>query len=61
MASAPLAGTGMTRVTERETKVDWAWLLRDIAGRYQNAQKITLMMDNLNTSSPAHRRHGKAT
>lgn len=52
MASEPLAGTRMTKVTERKTKVDWAWFLRDIAGRYQDAQKITLVMDNLNTHSP---------
>ena len=52
MASEPLAGTRMTKVTECKTKVDWAWFLRDIAGRYQDAQKITLVMDNLNTHSP---------
>ena len=41
MASEPLAGTRMTKVTERKTKVDWAKFLQDIAGRYQDAQKIT--------------------
>ncbi len=52
MASEPLAGKRMTKVTERKTKVDWAKFLQDIAGRYQDAQKITLVMDNLNTHSP---------
>jgi len=52
MATEPLAGTRMTKVTERKTKVDWARFLQDIDGRYQNAQKITLVMDNLNTQSP---------
>lgn len=52
MASEPLAGTRMTKVTERKTKVDWAQFLQDIAERYQAAQKITLVMDNLNTHSP---------
>jgi hypothetical protein len=52
MASEPLAGTRMTKVTERKTKVDWARFLQDIAGRYRDAQKITLVMDNLNTHSP---------
>jgi len=52
MASEPLAGTRMTKVTERKTKVDWARFLQDINGRYQDAQKITLVMDNLNTHSP---------
>jgi len=52
MASEPLAGTRMTKVTERMAKVDWAHFLQDIAGCYQDAKKITLVMDNLNTHSP---------
>lgn len=52
MASEPLAGTRMTKVTERKTKVDWAQFLHDIAERYPVAKKITLVMDNLNTHSP---------
>jgi len=52
MASEPLAGTRMTKVTERRGKVDWARFLQDIAERYQDARKITLVMDNLNTHSP---------
>ena len=52
MASEPLAGTRMTKVTEYKTKVDWAQFLQEIAERYQDAQKITLVMDNLNTHSP---------
>ena len=42
----------MTKVTERKTKVDWAQFLQDIAEHYPDAQKITLVMDNLNTHSP---------
>ncbi|HEC26440.1 MAG TPA: IS630 family transposase [Gammaproteobacteria bacterium] len=52
MASEPLAGTRMTKVTARKTKVDWAQFIQDIAERYQDAKKITLVMDNLNTHSP---------
>jgi hypothetical protein len=52
MANEPLAGKRMTKVTERKTKKDWAMFLQDISGRYQNARKITLIMDNLNTHSP---------
>lgn len=52
MASEPLAGTRMTKVTEHKTKVDWARFLQDIAERYQDAERITLVMDNLNTHSP---------
>lgn len=52
MASEPLAGTRMTKVTERKTKVDWAQFLQDIGEHYPTAKKITLVMDNLNTHSP---------
>ncbi len=52
MASEPLAGKRMTKVTERKTKTDWAQFLRDIAQCYPDAQRITLVMDNLNTHTP---------
>jgi DDE superfamily endonuclease len=52
MACEPLAGKRMTKVTERKAKTDWAQFLQDIAQRYTNARKITLVMDNLNTHSP---------
>jgi hypothetical protein len=53
MACEPLAGRRMTKVTERKTKVDWAHFLDDIAAQYPAAKRITLVMDNLNTHSPA--------
>lgn len=52
MATEPLAGKRMTKVTERKTKIDWAHFLGDIAEHYAHAKKITLVMDNLNTHSP---------
>lgn len=52
MASEPLAGTRLSKVTERKTKIDWAQFLQDIAERYADAEKITLVMDNLNTHKP---------
>lgn len=52
MAAEPLAGKRMTKVTERKTKIDWAHFLCDIAEQYAHAEKITLVMDNLNTHSP---------
>ena len=52
MATEPLAGKRMTRLTERKTKIDWAHFLADIAARYPDAKKITLVMDNLNTHRP---------
>ena len=52
MATEPLAGKRMTKVTERKTKIDWATFLADIAARYQDASRITLVMDNLSTHRP---------
>lgn len=53
MACEPLAGQRMTKVTERKTKKDWAHFLNEIAQRYPKAERITLVMDNLNTHTPA--------
>jgi hypothetical protein len=52
MATEPLAGTRMTKVTDRKTRADWAQFLHDIAERYPDADRITLVMDNLNTHNP---------
>jgi len=49
MANEPLAGIRMVEVTERKTKIDWAFFVEKIASRYEDAEKITLVMDNLNT------------
>ena len=49
LASEPLAGKRMVRVTERRTKRDWAHFVEEIADQYESAEKITLVMDNLNT------------
>ena len=49
MASEPLAGKRYASVTERKTKPDWAEFIGDLEKRYQSAEKITLVMDNLNT------------
>jgi hypothetical protein len=52
MANEPLAGQRMVKITERKTRQDWAQFVADIADRYQHAEKITLVMDNLNTHTP---------
>ena len=52
MASEPLAGGRMTKVTARRTKTDWAHFLHDISKRYPDAKRITLVMDNLSTHRP---------
>ena len=52
MASEPLAEKRIVKITERKTKNDWAYFLEDIAASYHVADKITLVMDNLNTHTP---------
>ena len=52
LACEPLAGKRRVTITERKTKRDWAVFLEQIAGHYCNADKITLVMDNLNTHEP---------
>ena len=46
----PLAGWREVKVTERRTMVDWAEAIRELVDvRYPEAEKIVLVMDNLNT------------
>ena len=52
MSCEPLAGKRMVTVTERKTKQDWAYFVEKIAMQYESAEKITLVMDNLNTHRP---------
>lgn len=52
MANEPLAGRRMTKVTERKTESDWAHFIRELAGRYETAEKITVVLDNLSTHKP---------
>ena len=52
LACEPLAGKRMVKISDRKTKQDWACFLEDIANQYEEAEKITLVMDNLNTHAP---------
>ena len=52
LACEPLTGKRMVKITERKTKRDWAYFLEEIALQRENAAKITLVMDNLNTHVP---------
>lgn len=52
LACEPLAGKRIVKVTERKTKQEWAYFLEEIAYQYDTAEKITLVMDNLNTHEP---------
>jgi hypothetical protein len=49
MAIEALAGKRLVKVTTTRTKKDWANFMKEIADSYPNAEKITLIMDNLNT------------
>jgi len=49
MANEPLGGKRLAKVTERKTKLDWACFIKEVEQHYEHAQKITLVMDNLNT------------
>lgn len=49
LACEPLAGKRMIKITDRRTASDWAGFIEDIAVQYEQAEKITLVMDNLNT------------
>lgn len=61
MAVEPLAGKRLVAVTERRTMHDWALFLDRLAQLYVQAEKITLIMDNLNThGQPEHTRSGIA-
>jgi len=54
MLFEPLAGKRHVKVTERRTAVDFAHVIRDLADvHYPDAEKIVLVMDNLNTHRPA--------
>lgn len=50
MVTEPLVGQRYVTVTERRTAVDFARVLRDLVDHtYADAEKIVLVMDNLNT------------
>jgi hypothetical protein len=50
MVFEPLAGRRHVKVTDRRTRRDWAELMREVVDvHYPEAQKIVLVMDNLNT------------
>ncbi len=50
----PLQGQRWVTVTAQRTKADWAWQIKDLVDvRYPEAERIVLVMDNLNTHGPA--------
>jgi hypothetical protein len=54
MAFEPLAGWRQVRVTDHRCRIDWAAFVKNLAdGRYKDATRIVLVMDQLNTHTPA--------
>jgi hypothetical protein len=52
VAFEPLAGWRHVEVTDTRTRRDWAWFVKGLVdGRYRDAEKVVLVMDNLNTHS----------
>jgi hypothetical protein len=52
MSNEPLAGERFVKITEKKTKLDWALFIEEIANKYIDAEKITLVMDNYETHKP---------
>ena len=54
MASEPLAGWRHVAAAPQRCRSDWALFIRDLLdGRYRDAERVVLVMDQLNTHSPA--------
>ena len=54
LACEPLAGWRHLAVTDHRCRSDWALFIRALLeGRYRDAEKLVLVMDQLNTHSPA--------
>lgn len=53
-ALEPLGNWRRLEVTERRTKLDFAAFIKELVdGQFKDAEKVILVMDNLNTHSPA--------
>jgi len=54
LACEPLAGWRQIEVTAHRRRTDWAGFIRSLLeGRYRAAERVVLIMDQLNTHSPA--------
>jgi len=50
----PLGGKRQVKITERRTQLDWAYFIQEmLEERYAEADKVVLVMDNLNTHNIA--------
>lgn len=54
LVTAPLEGWRQVRVSDQRTRIDWAHCVRDLVDvHYPDADRIVLVMDQLNIHSPA--------
>ena len=54
MLFEPLAGKRFVEVTEKRRKVEWATVMKQLSDvRYPQAEKIIVVLDNLNTHTPS--------
>ena len=54
MMFAPLEGWRHVKVTDHRTCIDWAYCIKELVDiHFPNAEKIGLVLDNLNTHLPA--------
>jgi hypothetical protein len=54
LLSEPLTGWREVQLTERRTRIDWAMARRELSDRhYPAAERITVVLDNLNMPGPA--------
>ncbi len=54
MEVEPLGGKRKVAITERRTRIDWARFVKEmLENRYADAEKVVLVMDNLNTHNTA--------
>lgn len=50
----PLGGRRQVMVRQQRTKRDWAWCIKELLEvHYPEAEQVVLVMDNLNTHTPA--------
>ena len=50
----PLGGKRKVKITERRTRIDWAHFIKEmLEERYVDAERVVLVMDNLNTHNAA--------
>jgi hypothetical protein len=58
MAVEPLVGKRFVMITEKRTRLEWAVFIRELLDvHYPEAEKIVLVMDNLNTHDEASLYH----